>query len=50
MAGLVPVLERLQAPRLPVWLVVHREIQGSATVRAVFDALAEQLPGRLDGL
>lgn len=50
MADLVPVLERLPATRLPVWLVVHREIQGSARVRAVFDGVAEQLRAELVGV
>lgn len=46
--GLAPVLEHLPMPRLPVWLVVHREIQGSAVVRAVFDHLATEVPRVMD--
>jgi hypothetical protein len=29
---------------MPCWLVVHREIRGSAVVRRVFDFLAEAIP------
>lgn len=43
-AELVPVLESMVSPKLPMWLVVHREIQGSARVRAAFDFLAGHFP------
>lgn len=45
--GLVPLLPTLATPRLPVWLVVHREIRGNPAVRRVFDFLADTLPPRL---
>lgn len=34
----------------PVWLVTHRELQGAARIRLVFDMLAEALaqPGQRD--
>lgn len=44
---LVPVLPALLLPSLPVWLVVHREIQNSRRMRAVFDVLARELPSLL---
>ena len=39
------VLPQLPLPALPVWLVVHREIRSVRRVRAVYDALARELPG-----
>jgi DNA-binding transcriptional LysR family regulator len=45
--GLVTLLPELPTPRLPAWLVVHREIRGNPAVRRVFDFLAEALPPRL---
>jgi len=42
--GLVTLLPELPTPRLPAWLVVHREIRGNPAVRRVFDFLAESLP------
>jgi DNA-binding transcriptional LysR family regulator len=42
--GVVPLLPQLQAPSLPCWLVVHREIHGSPLIRRVVDFLAEALP------
>lgn len=45
--GLVPLLPELATPRLPAWLVVHREIRGNPAVRRVFDFLADTLPPRL---
>lgn len=39
------VLPELPLPALPVWLVVHREIRSVRRVRAVYDALARELPG-----
>jgi DNA-binding transcriptional LysR family regulator len=47
--GLVPLLPRLPMPSLPVWLVVHREIRGSALVRTVFDHLAQGVPKAMGG-
>lgn len=40
----LPLLPKLRIPSLPVWLVVHREIQGNARIRAVYDFLASELP------
>ena len=45
--GLVALLPELPTPRLPAWLVVHREIRGNPAVRRVYDFLAESLPPRL---
>lgn len=42
--GVVPILPDLPIPPMPCWLVVHREIRGSAVVRRVFDFLAEAIP------
>lgn len=42
--GLIPVLPHLTMPSFPVWLVVHREIKGSATVRHVYDHLSTEVP------
>jgi DNA-binding transcriptional LysR family regulator len=39
--------EQLKIPPLPMWLAVHREIRTNARIRAVFDYLAESLPGVL---
>ena len=35
-------------PRLPVWLVVHREIRANPRIRTVFDALARLLKAELE--
>jgi len=45
--GLVPLLPELATPRLPVWLVVHREIRGNPVMRRVFDFLAEGVAASL---
>jgi DNA-binding transcriptional LysR family regulator len=37
------VLPDLQPIVLPLWLVVHRELNTSRRVRVVFDLLAEEL-------
>jgi DNA-binding transcriptional LysR family regulator len=43
-----PVLaDQLKIPPLPMWLAVHREIRTNRRIRAVFDYLAESLPGVL---
>lgn len=43
-----PVLaDQLKIPPLPMWLAVHREIRTNTRIRAVFDYLAESLPGVL---
>ena len=39
-----PVLPLLEMPQFPVWLTVHRELQTSARIRAVYDFLARQVP------
>ena len=38
------VLPFLEMPHYPVWLTVHRELQTSARIRAVYDFLASQVP------
>ena len=38
------VLPFLDMPQFPVWLTVHRELQTSARIRAVYDFLASQVP------
>ncbi len=43
----VPLLTHVQAPSLPLWLVVHREIRGNVRLRKVFDFLAQELSGCL---
>lgn len=43
------VLPALPMPRLPVWLTVHRELRTSARIRAVYDFLADEVPGALAG-
>jgi len=42
--GVQAVLPRLATAKMPLWLVVHREIRGSALIRTVYDALASGLP------
>jgi DNA-binding transcriptional LysR family regulator len=44
---IVPILPSLNLPSIPVWLVVHREIRTSKRIRAVFDYLAQAVPGAL---
>jgi DNA-binding transcriptional LysR family regulator len=43
--GVVKLLPELQLPRVPVWLVTHREMRTSQRIRLVFDVLAEELRG-----
>jgi DNA-binding transcriptional LysR family regulator len=43
--GVVKLLPHLQLPRVPVWLVTHRELRTSQRIRLVFDVLAEELRG-----
>jgi len=38
------VLPFLEMPQFPIWLTVHRELQTSARIRAVYDFLAQQVP------
>lgn len=40
-------LPTLKIPPLPVWLTVHREIRTSRRIRAVYDFLAQAVPGAL---
>ena len=37
------LLPALELPPIPMWLTVHRELQTSARIRAVYDFLAEQV-------
>ncbi|MBU6291119.1 MAG: LysR family transcriptional regulator [Burkholderiales bacterium] len=43
------VLTQLKLPEFPVWLTVHRELQTSARIRAVYDFLASQIAQSLPG-
>ena len=43
----MPLLPRLKIKPLPVWLAVHKVIRTSKRIRAVYDFLAEALPGAL---
>lgn len=45
--AVVPLLPKLKIEPLPVWLAVHREIRTSKRIRAVYDFLAEALPGAI---
>ena len=47
--GVRQVLPELPIPPLPCWLVVHREIRGSALVRRTYDFLAAEIPEALGG-
>ncbi len=45
-SDVLPVLAaQLKIPPLPMWLAVHREIRSNTRIRAVFDFLAQALPG-----
>lgn len=37
------LMPNLAGPKVPVWLVTHRELHTSRRVRLVFDILAEEL-------
>lgn len=41
--GIVELLPKTEAARVPVWLVTHRELRTSRRIRVVFDILAEEL-------
>jgi len=43
------LLTELKLPEFPVWLTVHRELQTSARIRAVYDFLAVQVAESLKG-
>ena len=45
--SVVAVLPMLPLPELPIWLTVHREIRTSQRIRAVYDFLAQEVPGVL---
>lgn len=47
--GVRRLLPALAIPPLPCWLAVHREIRSSRVVRRVYDFLAAELPGVLQG-
>jgi DNA-binding transcriptional LysR family regulator len=44
---LAVVLPDLELPQYPVWLTVHRELQTSASIRAVYDFLATKVANSL---
>lgn len=46
-ANVVAVLPQLPLPELPIWLTVHREIRTNTRIRAVYDFLAQEVPGML---
>jgi DNA-binding transcriptional LysR family regulator len=41
--NLEQILPNIPTPKLPVWLVVHREIKGNPLIRIVYDFLSESL-------
>ena len=43
--AIVPLLPDLKIEPLPVWLAVHKEIRTNKRIRAVYDYLADALPG-----
>jgi DNA-binding transcriptional LysR family regulator len=43
------LLPTLQLPQFPMWLTVHRELQTSARIRAVYDFLAAEVGDSLQG-
>jgi DNA-binding transcriptional LysR family regulator len=45
--AVVPLLPKLNIDPLPVWLAVHREIRTNKRIRAVYDFLADALPGAI---
>ena len=45
--AVVPLLPSLRIEPLPVWLAVHKEIRTSRRIRAVYDFLADALPGAI---
>jgi DNA-binding transcriptional LysR family regulator len=44
---LVEILPMLRTATLPIWLVVHREIQDNPIIRFAFDHFATELPGSI---
>jgi DNA-binding transcriptional LysR family regulator len=44
------LLPTLQLPQFPMWLTVHRELQTSARIRAVYDFLAAEVGNSLQAL
>jgi len=45
--AVVPVLPKLMIEPIPVWLAVHKEVRTSTRIQAVYDFLAEALPGAI---
>ena len=45
--AVVPVLPKLKIEPIPVWLAVHKEVRTSQRIRAVYDFLADALPGAI---
>lgn len=43
------LIPALQLPQFPMWLTVHRELQTSARIRAVYDFLAAEVGDSLQG-
>lgn len=43
----IPLLPKLKIRHLPVWLAVHKEVRTSKRIRAVYDYLADALPGAI---
>jgi DNA-binding transcriptional LysR family regulator len=43
--AVIPLLPKLKIKPLPVWLAVHKEIRTNKRIRAVYDFLADALPG-----
>jgi DNA-binding transcriptional LysR family regulator len=41
------LLPKMKLPVLPIWLTVHREINNSGPIRAVYDFLAKEVPKEL---
>ena len=41
------LLPDLELPQFPMWLTVHRELQTSVRIRAVYDFLATKVEGSL---
>jgi DNA-binding transcriptional LysR family regulator len=47
--GMVRLLPDLPRVAVPVWLITHRDLQGSPRIRAVLSILAQDLGGPAPG-